>query len=155
DGRGSGLPLPGPSVTTGRKLLFLLLATAIATSVLGAWAASTPGRAPWLVAILVFVPVAAAGFAARSMVSGLVSSIEHLTKGTERGDPSLGTGSDRENEVTRLAVAFERLRASLVDEIAKRDDERELLRSVIAGMKEGLLLVGPDRRIRLANDAFR
>jgi len=51
--------------------------------------------------------------------------------------------------------AAEREESALRARIAELDEDRRLLRSVFAGMREGLLVVGPDRRIRLVNDAFR
>jgi two-component system phosphate regulon sensor histidine kinase PhoR len=54
------------------------------------------------------------------------------------------------------AVAeVERGRTDLLLRLGELDADRRLLRSVFAGMREGLLVVGPDRRIRLVNDAFR
>jgi two-component system phosphate regulon sensor histidine kinase PhoR len=57
--------------------------------------------------------------------------------------------------LAHLAASINRMKRALVDKIAELDSERAVLRSVIGGMKEGLLLVGPDRRVELANDAFR
>jgi two-component system phosphate regulon sensor histidine kinase PhoR len=59
------------------------------------------------------------------------------------------------DEVGRLADSLNRMRGALTDKITELDDERRLLLSVLGGMREGLVLVGPDRRIRLANEAFR
>jgi len=53
------------------------------------------------------------------------------------------------------ARAAERAHDDLQGRIAELDEDRRLLRSVFAGMREGLLVVDPDRRIRLVNDAFR
>ncbi len=39
--------------------------------------------------------------------------------------------------------------------IAAAEGERSLFRSIVSGMKEGLVVIGPDRRILLANEAFR
>ncbi|HEX5043412.1 MAG TPA: ATP-binding protein [Candidatus Polarisedimenticolaceae bacterium] len=55
----------------------------------------------------------------------------------------------------RAARAAEREESGLRARIAELDEDRRLLRSVFAGMREGLLVVGPDRRIHLVNDAFR
>jgi two-component system phosphate regulon sensor histidine kinase PhoR len=58
-------------------------------------------------------------------------------------------------EVARLAGAVRRMRATLLEKLRELDAERSLLSSVISGMHEGLLVVGPDRRIRLANAEVR
>ena len=55
----------------------------------------------------------------------------------------------------REAAAGARTENTLLARIAELDADRRLLRSVFAGMREGLLVVGPDRRIRLVNDAFQ
>jgi two-component system phosphate regulon sensor histidine kinase PhoR len=47
-----------------------------------------------------------------------------------------------------------RLQLTLLQKIDELDDERSLLSSVIGGMREGLLLVDQDRRVRLANEAL-
>ena len=61
----------------------------------------------------------------------------------------------RSEEAEESASSAEREAAALRREIAALDEDRRLLASVFAGMREGLLVVGPDRRIRLVNDAFR
>jgi two-component system phosphate regulon sensor histidine kinase PhoR len=60
-------------------------------------------------------------------------------------------GSD---EVGRLGASVERMRRALVGKIDEMKHEQDLLLSVMGGMKEALLLVGPDHRVRLANQAF-
>jgi two-component system phosphate regulon sensor histidine kinase PhoR len=141
-------------VTTRGKVLLLLLATAAAVSILGAWIASSDAS-PWTAAMLLFLVCGAGALGARAVVGGLAASLRRLAERTERGESSPDVAHEREDESSRVAAAIERMRGSLLDELAARDDERGLLRSVIGGMKEGLLLVGSDRRIRLANDAFR
>jgi two-component system phosphate regulon sensor histidine kinase PhoR len=144
-------------VTTRGKVLLFLLAAAIVLSVLGAWLAASDAS-PWLAATALFLAAASAAFGASAIVGGLTGSLRTLAERVERarpGDRSLGIPDEREDEASRVASAVERMRSSLLDELGARDDERGLLLSVIGGMKEGLLLVGSDRRIRLANDAFR
>ncbi len=58
-------------------------------------------------------------------------------------------------EIERLANGLRRMHAAQVERLAELDRERQVLASVVAGVREGLLLVGPDRRLRLANDAAR
>lgn len=59
------------------------------------------------------------------------------------------------DEVGRLGASFDRMRRALVGKIDDLEHEQALLLSVMGGMREGLVLVDPDRRIRLANEAFR
>jgi two-component system phosphate regulon sensor histidine kinase PhoR len=58
-------------------------------------------------------------------------------------------------EVARLAAAVRRMQHALLEKISELDSERAVLSSVVSGMREGLLLVGPDRRIRVANRSLR
>jgi two-component system phosphate regulon sensor histidine kinase PhoR len=60
-----------------------------------------------------------------------------------------------DDEVGRLGASFDRMRRALVGKIEDLEHEQALLLSVMGGMREGLVLVDPDRRIRLANEAFR
>ena len=54
-----------------------------------------------------------------------------------------------------LASALTRLVGELVQRVDEGRREGRLLASVIGAMKEGMVVVGPDRKIRIANDAFR
>jgi two-component system phosphate regulon sensor histidine kinase PhoR len=51
----------------------------------------------------------------------------------------------------RAAEDTERLHATLAARLREMEGERSVLGSVVSGMREGLLVVGADRRIRLAN----
>jgi two-component system, OmpR family, phosphate regulon sensor histidine kinase PhoR len=95
---------------------------------------------------------------AYAVVRRLSSPIERMVRAADRtasGDLGSEVPYHGADELARLASAVNRMKRALVDKIAELDSERALLRSVIGGMKEGLLLVGADRRIELANDAFR
>jgi len=59
------------------------------------------------------------------------------------------------DEVSRLESAVRGMDQALGHRLAELDAERSLLASVIAGMQGGLLLVGSDRRVRLANQAVQ
>jgi two-component system, OmpR family, phosphate regulon sensor histidine kinase PhoR len=54
-----------------------------------------------------------------------------------------------------LASAVTRLIAELAARVDEGRREGQLLVSVIGAMKEGMVVLGPDRKIRIANDAFR
>ena len=93
-----------------------------------------------------------------SVVNRLTRPIERMSAAAERtaaGDLRLDVPHEGDDEVGRLADAVNRMKGSLLAKIDELDEERRLLGSVFGGMREGLLVVGPDRRVRLANEAFR
>jgi two-component system phosphate regulon sensor histidine kinase PhoR len=54
-----------------------------------------------------------------------------------------------------LASAITRLVAQLAEHVESGRRESRLLQSIVAAMREGMVVLGSDRKIRLANDAFR
>jgi two-component system phosphate regulon sensor histidine kinase PhoR len=59
------------------------------------------------------------------------------------------------HEVGALAAAVNRVERNLEEKIEQLESEQHLLSAAVSGMKEALVVVGPDRRILLANEAFR
>ncbi|NJN63778.1 MAG: HAMP domain-containing protein [Acidobacteria bacterium] len=59
-----------------------------------------------------------------------------------------------DDEFGELGAALEKTRLALLDKIRQAERQYHFLDLVVRGMKEGLLLVGADRRVRLVNDAF-
>jgi two-component system phosphate regulon sensor histidine kinase PhoR len=62
------------------------------------------------------------------------------------------------NKLRRQALELGRLRAAArehADALARARDERDTLRGALAGLGEGVLVLGPDRRVQLANAALR
>jgi len=113
-------------------------------------------RYAWLVVFIAFgaaLPLTAISYA---VVHRLSRPLEGMTDAVERvaaGDFDLDLPVYGGEELSRLAAATRRMQQSLVQKISELDGERALLSSVIAGMREGLILVGSDRTIRLANRA--
>jgi two-component system, OmpR family, phosphate regulon sensor histidine kinase PhoR len=84
--------------------------------------------------------------------------IERMSLAAERttaGDLAAEVPFEGRDEVANLGAAVHRMRNRLLEKIAELDADRALMASVLAGMREGVLLVGSDMRIELANDAFR
>jgi len=84
--------------------------------------------------------------------------VEQMSVVAERiagGDLELEVPRRGRDEISRLAAAVNGMKQSLVGKLGELEEERSLLSSVIAEMKEGLLMVGLDRRIHLANRAAR
>jgi len=97
------------------------------------------------------------GYAA---IGRLSRPVEQLADAVERSAASAGAEPipafhGAGTEIERLATGLGRMRLAQLDRLAELDRERQVLASVVAGVREGLLLVGPDRRLRLVNDAAR
>ncbi|HXV77314.1 MAG TPA: histidine kinase dimerization/phospho-acceptor domain-containing protein, partial [Candidatus Polarisedimenticolaceae bacterium] len=86
-------------------------------------------------------------------VGQLADAVER-TAGSELREP-LPIPDHGSDEVIRLGTNINRLKLTLLRTLDALDSERSTLSSVVAGMREGLLLVGADRRIRLANAALK
>jgi len=105
-----------------------------------------------LIAMLLLTGVA---YAAVRRISMPVERMSELADRTARGDLDIEVPDRGADEVSRLGASVNRMKRALMEKIGELQDERALFSSVIGGMREGLLVVGPDRRIRLANDALR
>ncbi len=95
---------------------------------------------------------------AYAVVRRLSHPIETMSDAAERttsGDLSSEIAYEGADEVARLGASINRMKTTLLDKIAELRADRALTASVLAGMREGLIVVGPDRRIELANEAFR
>jgi two-component system phosphate regulon sensor histidine kinase PhoR len=81
----------------------------------------------------------------------MVGAVERVA----RGELGAAIPEEGPEEARRLAASVDRMKQSLVESLQQVEREHGLLSSVVAGMQEGLLLVGRDRRVRLANPALR
>jgi two-component system phosphate regulon sensor histidine kinase PhoR len=63
------------------------------------------------------------------------------------------SGADTE-EARRLAASIRRMHASLVASLAEATADREQLQSILAGMREGILVLSHERRVLLSNRAL-
>lgn len=70
------------------------------------------------------------------------------------GDAVIHVPETAGEEVRGVALAAREAHLSLTAKLALLDAEREVLSWVVSGMREGVLLVEPDRRVRLANPAI-
>jgi len=107
------------------------------------------------IGLLAMLVLGAVAYAAVRKISKPVEEMSRLADRTARGDMDAEVPERGIDEVSRLGAAVNRMRRALVEKIEQIQDERSLLSSVIGGMREGLLVVGPDHRIRLANDDAR
>lgn len=100
------------------------------------------------------LPSAVGWFAYRALerqVETLTAEVDATpTDGTHRAFVVAGSGPAGE-----LASALTRRVAELADRVEDGRREGRLLQSVVVAMKEGMVVLGPDRKIRVANEAFR
>jgi len=102
----------------------------------------------------IVLPVAVGYLAYRSLdreIAALTAAVDAAAEGgARRTFVARGRGNAGE-----LASALTRLVSGLVDEVDQGRRESRLLQSVVGAMKEGMVVLGHDRKIRVANDAFR
>jgi two-component system phosphate regulon sensor histidine kinase PhoR len=114
----------------------------------------TFGFALVLGATALVLPCAVFWFAYRALdrqVEGLAADVDDTSSdGTRRAFIVEGRGSAGE-----LASAMTRLVAELADRVEDGRRDSRLLQSIVVAMKEGMVVLGPDRKIRVANEAFR
>jgi len=122
--------------------------------------ARVPPRASALVVLVVLaamLALVALGYLALRHLSRPIEQMADEVEGSVGGGfrTPLGIPARGGDETVHLATGVRRLQLTLLEKLDELDDERSLLSSVIAGMREGLLLVGADRRVRLANAALK
>jgi two-component system phosphate regulon sensor histidine kinase PhoR len=112
--------------------------------------------------LLVFAMVPAAmlllsalGYTAVRRLSRPVERMARAVERSARGDLQLELPADGGEEIERLGGAVQQMRQALLEKLGELGAERSLLSSVIEGIREGLLLVGADGRVRLANETLR
>lgn len=112
------------------------------------------GAAVSLVAAAVLLMAAIAYAGLRSFSKPL----EHITACAERlgeGQLDCSISHDGDDELAGMRRALMHLRAFMISKIDDVERSRRLLDSVIASMKEGVLVVDASGHIRLANNALR
>jgi two-component system phosphate regulon sensor histidine kinase PhoR len=114
----------------------------------------TFGFALVLGATALVLPAAVGWFLYRALdrqIESLTAEVDAIpTDGTRRAFVVEGSGSAGE-----LASAMTRLFSELDDRVEDGRRESRLLQSVVGAMKEGMVVLGHDRKIRVANEAFR
>jgi two-component system phosphate regulon sensor histidine kinase PhoR len=113
-------------------------------------------RYAWLIVALVFGSMLLLAGIANRAVWRLSRSVEWMTEAVERvarGEGREALTIPRGAELSPLARAVQKLQDVQAEKIEELDAERAVLSSVVSGMREGLLLVGSDLRVRLANES--
>jgi two-component system phosphate regulon sensor histidine kinase PhoR len=99
--------------------------------------------------------LAALGYGAVRRLSRPVERMATAVERSAHGELQLELPVDGGEEIERLAGAVRLMREALLEKLEELGAERALLSSVVEGMREGLLLVGADGRVRLANKPLR
>src|SRR5262249_44881946 len=93
-------------------------------------------------------------FLLRKMLQPLAELSKHVRSFSDAKfdfSPALGD----HDELGALVGAFDRMQRDLADRRDQIEDHAERLQTVLSSMAEGVLAVGPDKSILLANDAAR
>jgi two-component system phosphate regulon sensor histidine kinase PhoR len=119
---------------------------------------SVQWRNAWLVVAMVptaMLLTSALGYAAVRRLSRPVERLAEAVERSAQGDLALVPAANAGEEIERLAEAVRQMQRALLEKLNELGAERALLSSVIEGMREGLLLVGADGQVRLANRPAR
>lgn len=119
---------------------------------------SVQGHYAWLILAVALATVLPLTILSYGAVRRLSRPLESIADGLERasqGAPVAELPTHGVEEIRRLSSALRRMQTELLSRIGELDAERGILSSVVSGMKEGLLLLDADLRVRLANDASR
>ncbi len=108
-------------------------------------------------AAIVFALLAAAVAATLTALRarGPIRAMTRTAESIAAGDLAARVHSDSEGDIGRLGDALNHVAKDLSGSIAALRAERDLLAGILDGMGEGVLLVGRDERIVLANQALR
>jgi two-component system phosphate regulon sensor histidine kinase PhoR len=105
-----------------------------------------------LVAILVAVLMSTV---AASLASQAASALAAAARKMADGDLEARAGPHGQEEFNELGVALDALARGYASVLADHRRERDRMRGVLAGMREGVLLLDRGRRVTLVNSALR
>jgi two-component system phosphate regulon sensor histidine kinase PhoR len=136
-------------VYTGLIVAHTLLVTLLV------WNGLADSPLPWLVAAsaIVFGGIAT-WYCVRRIIEPLALLSDHVRE-VSAGGAQQPLRLDSRDELGHLAGAFNQMQRDLARRLDQIQHNSERLETVLGSMVEGVLAVGPDRRILLANDAGR
>ena len=109
-----------------------------------------------MVAALFGLLVAAIGsYTAANMLSRRLREITETARRMAAGNLAVRTRATGHDETAALGRALDGLAESLSSSLEQMRGERDLLSGILSSMHEGVLVVGPDRRIVMTNPALR
>jgi two-component system phosphate regulon sensor histidine kinase PhoR len=114
-------------------------------------------RYAWMTAGVVLLSMLLFSGVAYAAVRRFSYPVERMAAAVKRcasGDDALELPRGGGREIDDLAESVRTMRRAMAAKLEELDTQHSLLSSVVSGMREGLLLIGPDRRVRLANGAL-
>jgi two-component system phosphate regulon sensor histidine kinase PhoR len=96
-----------------------------------------------------------AALVAASLISQRVRELTGVARQMRHGDLGVRARTEGNDEVAELGRVLDQLAASLSQALTELRAERDLMRQVLQGMGEGVLLLGRDGRVALANHSLR
>ena len=119
------------------------------------WNGLGESHLPWLVALVsIVLGGITTWYCVRRIVEPLTQLSAHVRE-VSAGGSQQPLRLDSRDELGRLAGAFNQMQSDLARRLDQIQHNSERLETVLGSMVEGVLAVGPDRRILLANDAGR
>ncbi len=116
------------------------------------------GRYRLALGLVVLVCLALLASVAHVMVGRFSRPIERLSRiadSVASGGYDIPLEHDSRDEIGDLAVSVDRMRHALLDQMAVAESERRLLASILAGLREGILVVDSNRHLLLMNESLR
>ena len=92
-------------------------------------------------------------FALAESVARPLRSLTHLAERVAQGDLAGRIHFTSQDEVGRLAQAFNTMAGNLEHQLGALADQRDTLSAVLQHMADGVVITGPDERVRLINPA--
>jgi two-component system phosphate regulon sensor histidine kinase PhoR len=138
----------------------IVVQVAVTTILLSAQAGTNPNSSLplWQLWLLGTVSIALGGvitwFAVKRMMQPLVELSQYV-RAVGGTDTSPSTAIAHRDELGALAGVFDRMQRDLAERRDQMEDHAERLQTVLSSMAEGVLAVGPDKLILLANEAAR
>lgn len=112
-------------------------------------------RGLWLALILSLVSAFAISTAAARIASRTASALAESARKTAEGDVRRPPGLHAEEEFGELGAALDQLARGYTDALADYRRERDRMRGILSGMREGVLLLDRRRRVSLVNPTLR
>jgi len=117
--------------------------------------ASFPYTAVWLSAVLTLVTGAVAMWFCVQRIVAPLSELTRSVRAASVSDSGPHLAADSRDEVGVLTGAFDQMQRDLARRLDQIQQNNQRLETVLSSMAEGVLAVGPDKTILLANDAGR